>query len=141
MGEEIITIYCKATSNYPDGWDLHTFEILSPIWKGERLLLPFGPKGEERILEVVGWTDLFFGSPCPVRVARARSIETGEEAYLVWGGNSGVRVLDPEAKPIPWVDEHLPRGWGMPIIWVEDAADLPEEVRAVVCGGIPIPNR
>jgi hypothetical protein len=122
-------IYVKPTSNC-EGMPLQTFERLGPEWVGDSLILPFGPEGTE--YEVVGWTDLFGGSPCQVHVVRVRHIPRGEEGYLVYGGNSGVRILDDEADPIPGVDDHLPRGYGMPIIWVEDVGDLPPDVRAVV---------
>ena len=59
-------------------------------------------------------------------------VEEPIEGYLVWGGNSGVRILDEEATLMPGVDDHLPRGYGRPIIWVEDVGDLPPEVREVV---------
>ena len=124
-------IYVKATSNCPEGMPLQTFLRLGPEWTGESLVLPFGPEGEERYLEVVGWTDLFFGSPCAVHVARVRHT-SGAEGYLVWGGCAGVRILDDEAEPIPGVDDHLPPGYGRPIVWVENVEDFPPEVQAVI---------
>lgn len=92
------------------------------------------------MLPVVGWTDLFMGRPCSVSVTRVRNTPvdiTGKPAgepataYLVYGGNSGVRVLDGDRELQEW-ESHLPPGWGMPVVWVEDAADLPDDVRAVV---------
>jgi len=137
-------IYVKATSNC-DGLPLQFFEELSPTWKGESLELPFGEGEERRMLIVVGWTDLFGGRPCPVHVTKVRWLPYPDEArqvlggpaepregYLVWGGNAGVRILDEEATSTPGVDDHLPRGYGRPIIWVEDVGDLPPEVREVV---------
>jgi len=146
-----LQLYVKATSNYPDGLPLQGFERLSPEWTGESVLIPFGPEG--RLLEVVGWTDLFTGRPCAVHVLRVRWLphqrpdisggpDQAIEGYLVHGGNSGVRILDDEAEPTPGVDDHLPRGWGRPLVWIEDEADLPFAVLAVVsrhlcesCGG------
>lgn len=136
-------LYVKATSNC-EGMPLTSFKELSPTWKGRSLKLPFGR--ERKVLEVVGWTDLFGGRPCPVRVAKVRwlsyptkaarkvlgGVEEPIEGYLVWGGNSGVRILDEEAEPTPGVDDHLPRGYGRPFVWVEDIEDLPPEVREVV---------
>ena len=144
-------LYVKSTSNCPEGLPLQTFELLSPEWQGDSLRLPFGEGEERRVLEVVGWTDLFGGSPCPVHVAKVRWLphkrpdisggpERTLEGYLVWGGNSGVRILDPKAEPIPGLEDHLPRGWGRPVIWVEDEAELPEEVRAVVACPLPGPE-
>ncbi len=129
MGDQF-QIYIKATSNCPDGMPLQTFERLGPEWTGESLILPFGPEGE--YLEVVGWTDLFFGSPCAVHVARVRHVPSGAEGYLVWGGNSGIRILDEDAPGLPGIDDHLPPGWGRPIVWVEDLGDFPPEVQAVI---------
>ena len=130
-------LYVKKTSNC-EGLPLQNFEELSPTWTGERVTIPFGE--ERKRLEVVGWTDLFTGRPCPVHVARVRwmphkrpDISGGPteplEGVLVWGGNSGVRVLDDEAEPTPGLDDHLPRGWGRPIVWIDDVADLPFEVQ------------
>jgi len=137
-------IYVKATSNC-EGMPLQMFEELSPTWKGETLELPFGEGEERKVLTVIGWTDLFGGSPCEVKVAKVRWLPYPDEArqvlggpaepqvgFLVWGGNAGVRILDEEAEPIPFVDDHLPRGYGRPIVWVEDVGDLPPEVREVV---------
>lgn len=139
-----IELYVKQTSN-SEGLGLQTFERLSPEWTGASLDIPFGEEG--RVLEVVGWTDLFTGRPCAVHVARVKwlarerpDISGGPPAavtgILVWGGNSGVRILDEECEPIPGLNEHLPRGWGRPIIWVEEMADLPLEVQRVIDGNL-----
>ena len=141
---ETFQLYVKPTSNC-EGLPLQTFERLSPEWSGERVTLSIGEEGDARPLEVVGWTDLFTGRPCEVHVARVRwlpherpDISAGptepQEGYLVWGGNSGVRILDDEAEPTPGVDDHLPPGHGSPIVWValEDVADLTLEVRDAV---------
>ena len=122
-------LYVKNTSNC-EGLELQTVERLSPEWTGNSLTLPFGEGAEAAEREVVGWTDLFGGRPCAVHAARVRWL--GQDGYLVWGGNSGVRVLDGEATPIEGMDDHLPPGYGRPVIWVEDPTDLPAEVQAVV---------
>jgi len=126
---ETFQFYVKATSNC-EALPLQTFERLSPEWTGESLVIPFGPESDR--LALVGWTDLFGGSPCPVHVVKARHGEF--VGYLVHGGNSGVRILDEHEEPTPGVDEHLPPGWGTPLVWValDDVGDLPDEVRAVV---------
>jgi len=130
-----LQLYVKNTSNCA-GMDLQTFETLGPTWEGERLRMWFGTgewheiwpnEAERRELEVVGWTDLFFGSPSPVRVAKVQ--HAGDVGYLVHGGNSGVRILDEWLESTPLADvSHLPRGYGRPVVWVEDADDLPPEV-------------
>ncbi len=147
---ETMEIYVKTTSNC-EGLPFQSFERLSPEWTGESLRLPFG-EDEIRTLDVVGWTDLYTGRPCPVHVARvlwlpqateaARQTMGGpteaQEGYLVWGGNSGLRILDEETEPTPGVDDHLPTGYGRPIVWVAlaDVSDLPLEVRDVVTRAI-----
>lgn len=121
--------YVKKTSNCPQGFPLTTFDVLSEVWTGNKIILPFGPDGE-KMLVVVGWTDLFNGWPCQVHVAKVR-VPQGAEAYLVYGGNSGVRILDDDAEVEDW-NAHLPPGYGQPFVWVMDLADFPDEVRAVV---------
>lgn len=133
-------LYVKATSNYPGGMPLTIFEELGATWTGDQIVIPFGEGDERRDRIVVGWSDLFMGQPCEVSVVKARNtprditgkvIEEPSVGYLVYGGNSGVRVLDDEREPQEW-DAHLPRGYGMPIVWIEDVNDLPADVRAVV---------
>jgi hypothetical protein len=81
----------------------------------------------DSIYTVIGWSDLFFGSPCKVKIARVRHCDSDAVGYLVWGGNCGVRILDRAAGR--GQGGRLPRGYGRPIIWVEDAADLPKQVQ------------
>ena len=120
-------LYVKNTSNC-DGMPLTSFKVLSPSWHGESMRLPFG--SERTLYEVVGWDDLFGGQACEIHCTKVES--QGSTGFLVHGGNSGVRILDENAVPMAGVDDHLPRGWGRPIIWIEDATDLPEAVRSLV---------
>lgn len=131
MGETL-QLYVKMTSNCPDGLPLTMFEVLGEPWQGASIMLPFGDPaaGPVKVLEVVGWTDLFTGRPCRVTVVKARAPD-GSMGYLVHGGNSGVRLLDPTAEVEPGA-AHLPPGYGRPLVWVEDPADLPGEVLAVI---------
>ena len=117
-----ISIYCKNCSNVP-GMTLTNFELLSEIWEGESMLIPFGPEGDEK-KRVTGWTDLLFGNPYPdvvrgapttVCIARVRASD-GQVGYLVYGGNSGLRIGGKS-------------GYGQPIISIEDENDLPEKER------------
>jgi hypothetical protein len=132
-------LYVKKSSNC-GGMPLMTVNELSPTWLGDSLLLPFGEDGDQ--YTVIGLTDLVGQPVCPVRVVHARVgvalSTTGDPAdgYLVYGGNWGVRILKedvdvPDFLPSTWLDEAYP-GVGQPIIWVEDLADLPEEVQVVV---------
>lgn len=127
---ETITLYVKNTSNCA-GLSLQTFHTLGPIWEGKSVRMWLGPDRDRKRRDVVGWTDLFGGSPCPVRIVKVQY--HGRAGYLVHGGNSGVRILDSRAKPVRGVNDHLPPGWGQAIIWVEedDADDLPQKVRKV----------
>lgn len=122
-------LYVKQTSNCPNGLPLIRFELLSPIWEGESVLVPFGDEVDRDYFRVVGWTDLLMGRPCDVKVAKVRF--NSSIGFLVWGGNSGVRILDPRREPEDW-EAQLPAGWGMPIVWIEYAEDIPEDVLAVV---------
>lgn len=130
--EKTLEVYIKANSNCP-GMPLIAFTMLSPVWQGEHLVIPFGEDEERKDNTVVGWTDLFFGSRCPLRVVRVQTNEQApREGYLVYGGSNGIRVLDEHVPLTPGIDDHLPRGYGRPILWIEDLEALPEEVRTVV---------
>ncbi len=141
-----LQLYVKPTSNYPPGMDPTSFERLGAEWTGESLALTF--------FEVIGWGELVGDCyPCPVHVVKARCLPGDREQYevyaggllhrspaqvsttgyltglLVYGGNSGIRILDPTGEPKPG---DLPPGRGLPLLWIEDAGDLPADVRAVV---------
>lgn len=121
--------YVYATLNCPQGYSLIRFEVLSPIWTGERVALVCGDPANSLSRTVVGWDGLFCGAPCPVHVARVKSND--QEGYLVWGGNAGVRVLSDDF-PVYGQEEAagLPNGYGEPFLWVDlvNDADLPWEV-------------
>lgn len=124
-----LELYVKSTSNYQAGLPLMSFVLLSEEWVGDRLRLPFGEEG--MLHTVVGWTSLYYGTACPVHVVNVQTRED-QVGYLVYGGDSGVRVLDRSVKPILGVDDHLPRGYGLPIIWVDDLNDMPKAVQQIV---------
>lgn len=123
-------IYCKNTSNC-QGMPLTSFEILSEEWSGDSLILPFGEEGEKKC-KVEGWTDLVTSNPypdvvrgCPDTV-RCAKVRQGENiGFLVWGGNSGVRIGGRN-------------GWGQPVVWIKDESDLPAKVRKVVQEAIEV---
>ena len=146
---EHVQLYVKNTSNC-EGLPLQTFELLSPTWTGPSIEIPFvDPGGDDEIVDregdetlimckMVGWTDLFGGQPCWVRVAWARRLPQPTEAaelvagwpdwqrttgILLWGGNSGLRVTGPGV---------YEDGFGLPVMWLEDVTLLPENVRAVI---------
>lgn len=131
-----LRIYVQSSANYPKDYR-QSFELLGPVWEGEYLHLRFGEPPYQRVRTVVGWRGCIEGTACPIRVARARwrSPEGQEEVgVLVWGGNAGVRILDStfSKPPTSGKRRYLLPGLGVPIIWVEDPADPPPEVRAVI---------
>ena len=122
-----LNLYVKSTSSCP-GMPLETFNVTpGRTWTGDKLTMWFGTGAMRRECEVIGWTDLFFGSPCKVHVVKTtwQGPHDGHvhHGYLIYGGNSGVRISDPE---------HGERG--MACVWVDasDAGDLPAEVLEVV---------
>ena len=110
---------------------LQKFDLLGPVWQGGRLPIRFG---DGAVRQVEGWTGIFTGRRCEVHVVKARWLaqpggpERPVVGYLVWGGDSGLRVLDQE----PEGTEYLPPGYGRVFIWIEDPADLPGEVLQVI---------
>jgi len=144
---ETFELYVKNTSNC-EGLPLQVFARLGPKWSGESLALVFGDGDERRRLTLVGWTDIYNGSPCEVNAVHVRWLPrrqpeisggpaTPQEGFLVYGGNSGVRALDPDGDRKPGTG-HLPPGWGYPIVWValDDVADFPQEVQDVITRAI-----
>lgn len=61
--EKTLEVYVKANRNCP-GMPLTAFTALSPEWRGEQLVIPFEDGQERKYLTLVGWEDIFFGSPC-----------------------------------------------------------------------------
>ena len=129
MAHETFELYVKRTSNC-DGAPLTFFKRLSPMYKANRVRVRFDLEhGKHAWYPVVGWTDLYGGSATQTYICWVEN--SGQVGVLVYGGNSGVRVLDRSVKPIPGINEHLPRGFGQPWIWLAGATasqDLPEQV-------------
>lgn len=115
---ETLTVYVKANSNCPAGMPLQTFELFSPVWEGDAIRIPFD--GGAQTGTVRGWSTLGGGQPCRVRVARVRHQDSGSDGWLVWGGDAGVSI------------ECAGETYGQPIVWVEDAEDLPEAIRLAI---------
>jgi len=130
------SFYIKSTAN-SQGMPLTTVEILSPVFQADEISLLTGQGEEEAFRTVVGWTDLFMGHPCPMDFFWGRLARDGDVSPIacwVLGGNSGVRILaneDDEDFRTEGVDEHLPNGYGMPILCIEDE-DIPPEVLEVI---------
>jgi hypothetical protein len=117
MSKEKVLFYAKGNENCPEGLELQSAEPLSAEWRGESLRVRFPAEAKE--LEMIGWSSLFGGSPAGVSVRKVRW--QGQEGYLVLGADWGLRVLDPQGEQL---DPHLPLGWGLPVLWVEDLDDI-----------------
>lgn len=112
--------YVKPTSNCGGlqlGWD-EGIEIIEDLGQHAQARVKTGEPLRTRT--VVGWTDLFGGSVQPLHAYKAKwDDRTG---ILLTGGNSGLRIL---AKGRERGDgSHLPPGWGMPVMWIENESDL-----------------
>lgn len=121
--------YVKPSSNC-EGLQLSSLETLlggeweqEPFWSG-RPMIATGEDLEPR--QVVGWSSLFGGSA--VDVQAYRRLDYPQIALM--GADWGVRVManDGEEVEIPeYFAEyvfHLPAGWGMPILTIEDFSDI-----------------
>jgi hypothetical protein len=118
--------YVKPTSNSGGlqlGWDAG-IEVVEELGEHVAALVKTGDELEPR--QVVGWTDLFTGRPHKLSAYRINW--QGHHGILLCGGNSGVRVLanddDPDFRPDH--QAHLPNGWGLPVMFIQDETDFIE---------------
>lgn len=122
-----LCLYVKPTAKQP-GTRVLSVTRLGPQWTGPRLRL----RDPERVglhqADIIGWSDFYTGSACDVHVVRATDGE--HSGWLVWGGTLGLRALPAEIDDVDTVR----RGeWdARPLLWVDDPALFPDEVRAVV---------
>lgn len=132
---ETFELYVKNTSN-SQGAPLASFERLSPRYTTDEVKVHFdfaGHSQKSRYSQwclVVGWTDLYFGTACPVHICWVRN--SGQVGVLVYGGNSGVRIYTDRRNP----STHQ----GQPWVWIDEKTaqkDLPSEVLAII-GDRPI---
>jgi len=128
--------YIKPNSNCA-GLSLTSLETLlggewesEPCWSGQPILRT----GEDLVpRQIVGWSSLFGGSAINVRAYRR--LDRLQIALL--GGDWGIRILANEDDGDDWLDPfmgqfqgHLPPGWGVPLLTIEDFSDiLDEELR------------
>lgn len=129
--------YVKPNSNCPSGLQLTSLSTLlggqwgDRIWTGRPLIATGEDLAPRR---VVGWSSLFGGSAVDVH-AYVRL--DGEQIALI-GADWGVRILANEeestaVETTPGLDDHLPPGWGSPILTIEDFADIhDDELRAAI---------
>lgn len=123
-----VAFYVKPTSN-SEGLALTTLsQLFGGEWsawryRADSILIRTGADLTPR--QVVGWTDLFSGSSCPA-VIYERIGDEDEPAWAIVGGNSGVRILANDDEPFtPALGaEHLPPGWGSPVLLIEDGDDI-----------------
>jgi len=123
----MLTGYVKNTSNcagLPLGWDTN-IQVIEDLGEHSAATVKTGEPLRKR--RIVGWTDLFMGRPCSIHAYRVEQITDEAKGILITGGNSGVRILanknDRDFRT-KGVDDHLPNGWGMPILWIDDESDL-----------------
>lgn len=74
--------------NVAEGLPRLGLEVLSPIWRGETLVLDY-PDGESHTL--VGWQGSGGGGPCPLRVFWTRQRIGAPAVCLAIGGDAGLR--------------------------------------------------
>ena len=137
-----LCLYVKPTATQP-GTRLMSVTCLGPQWTGRRLRLQRPDRLGLRETDLIGWSDFYAGSACDVHVARRRtaSVRVG------WCGaaRSGCGRCPPELVDGD-VEAVRDGGWdARPVLWVEDASLLPEDVRAVVDrgttgGGATVPS-
>jgi len=119
------TFYVKPNSNCA-GLPLTSLPALlggewsERLWSGRPLILTGTDLAPRR---VVGWSSLYGGSPTDVH-AYVRL--DGHQVALL-GADWGVRILARHVdRPTTAgrADEHLPAGWGMPLLTIQDFSDI-----------------
>ena len=84
----------------------------------------------ERVFRIVGWTAEDGGTLYEVTSVRAQD-QLGRPGTLIYGGDGGVRILDENAERTGEENKNL-RGYGFPVIWIEDGKGLPHEVLKIL---------
>ncbi len=115
-----------------DGMPETEFMELGPKISGKELVyhLDNSDPEKERVFRIVGWTVEGGETPDEVTSVRAQD-RLGRPGTLIYGGDGGVRILDENAERKGEEDEHL-RGYGFPIIWIEDGKGLPHEILEIL---------
>ncbi len=96
-------------------------EVLSPIWRGETLVLDY-PGGESHTL--TGWQGSGGGGPCPLRVFWTRQRPGTPAVCLAIGGDAGLR--------------NATRGQGLPFLALAESL-IPRQVMEVIGPGPEAP--
>ncbi len=84
--------------NVPQGLPRQRLPVLSPIWKGEALLLEY-PDGEVHTL--VGWSGSGEGGPAELQVFWTRHRPEAPAVCLAIGGDAGLRNYPPDGAGEP----------------------------------------
>jgi len=129
-----LCLYVKPTASQP-GTRLMSVTCLGPQWTGRRLHLSRPDRAGLRESDLIGWSDFYTGSACDVHVARATDCE--RSGWLVWGGTLGLRSVPAEVADGDVEALRQGRWDAHPVLWLNDASMLPEDVRAVV---EPVPS-
>lgn len=124
-----LCLYVKATAAQP-GTNVMSVTCLGPQWTGRRLRLRYPDRLGLRESDLIGWSDFYTGSVCDVHVARATDGE--HSGWLVWGGTLGLRSVPSELAEGDVEALRQGRWDARPVLWLDDASLLPEDVRAVV---------
>jgi hypothetical protein len=124
---EFLNYEVPPGDNVPGGLPRLKLPVLSPIWRGETLLLEFPNRDRHRI---IGWRAAGRGTPCEVRVFWTRHQPQGPAVCLAIGGNGGLRDLGPEGA------SQAPRG--LPFLALAEGL-IPAAVREVI-GEAPPPE-
>lgn len=122
---------CVKPSSANAGTRVMSVTRTGPQWTGRRLRLRNPERLRLRHGDLVGWSDFYGGSPAHVHVARAT--DGSRSGWLVWGGTLGLRSLPAEVED---PSDLRRRWWDAPaILWVDDPAVFPDDVRSVVAPG------
>jgi len=81
-----------SCANLPGGLPRQRLAVLSPIWRGETLLLAY-PDAPAHTLQA--WSGPEPGEPCDLQVFWTRHQPLGPPICLVIGGDRGLRDLGP----------------------------------------------
>jgi hypothetical protein len=111
----------EPSENWPDSLQLVFSALEGP--KPVRQVRLYHQVSDGALYEITGWT--LEGRPCPAFSVAVEDSGQGR-AYLIYGGNGGIRMRPPTSDPStthPWsLDD--PAQWGESHMLLSDAADI-----------------